>query len=341
MAFWKYVRDQWLLILGWLFMLALVCLILWLSPDTTLNFSTVSYLIFLELLFFLTMLIVDYFLKKRWWQKLDPSKHPASLDTYLKNAGNSEQILTQDYVNGLLNEHQKVMEQIIDSQQEHKEYIDSWVHEIKVPLAALNLLLESAEDDMDEETYTLAENELVKMDEYVEQVLYYSRLDSFSQDYLIQEYSLQRIVQTVIKSQAYSFIQKNLQFTLEGEDQRVLTDAKWLEFIFRQLISNAVKYTPADGKIQVHLNRNREGITLVLKDSGIGIPAKDLKRIFDKGFTGQNGRRAVQHSTGLGLYLAKNLADKLGLALTVSSIEGEGTTMSLFFPFVSYYTEIR
>ncbi|MBL1227731.1 sensor histidine kinase [Enterococcus sp. BWB1-3] len=341
MTFWKYLKDQRIVLFGWFFLIGLTCLVVWLSPDTRLSFSTISYLIILELLCLIALLVTDFLLKRRWWQKLDLSKQPAPLEEYLKGAAKTEEILTQEYVNSLLNEHQKVMEKIIDNQQEHKEYIDSWVHEIKVPLAALKLLLDSAEDDLSEDIYSLAENELAKMDEYVEQVLYYSRLDSFSKDYLIQEYSLKQVVQSVIKSQAYSFIQKNLRFSLEGEDQKVLTDGKWLEFIFRQLISNAVKYTPSRGKITVVFSRNKEGISLELKDSGIGIPAKDINRIFDKGFTGENGRQSAQHSTGLGLYLAKQLADKLGLELSAESVEQEGTTMLLFFPFINYYNEIR
>ncbi|MFS1093834.1 ATP-binding protein, partial [Enterococcus faecalis] len=118
-------------------------------------------------------------------------------------------------------------------------------------------------------------------------------------------------------------------------------DAKWVAFIFNQLLSNAIKYTPDHGNIMVSIKKEAQGVSLSVKDSGIGIPEEDLKRIFDKGFTGENGRKTDMHSTGLGLYLAKNLAKELGIELTISSVVGEGTTVTLYFPLLSYYQENR
>lgn len=337
----KYLKDHWLLLIGWLFFIGVTCFILWLSPDMVVNPSIIGYLVLLQGLFLLLFLTIDYSLKKRWWCSLDISEHPPSLEHYLGEASKSEELLVQNYINGLLVEHQQVMQQAINNQQDQKDYIDSWVHEIKVPLAAVNLILQSIEDDIPEKKYYLVENELSKIDEYVEQVLYYARLDSFSRDYLIQEYSLKEIVQSVIRTQGNYFIQKNLRFSIEGNDQMILTDAKWVAFIFKQLVSNAIKYTPAGGEIIVTFSRTKEGAWLSLKDTGIGVPKEDQRRIFDKGFTGENGRTSEQHSTGLGLYLAKSLADKLGHQLTVESVEGEGTTMKLLFPFLSYFNERR
>lgn len=341
MTIYKYLKDHWLLLIGWLFFIGVTCFILWLSPDMVVNLSVIGYLVLLQGLFLLLFLVIDYSLKKRWWCSLDSSEHPPSLQHYLGEASKEEEKLAQNYINGLLVEHQQVMQQAINNQQDQKDYIDSWVHEIKVPLAAVNLILQSIEDDIPEQKYYLVENELSKIDEYVEQVLYYARLDSFSRDYLIQEYSLKDIVQSVIRTQGNYFIQKNLRFSIEGDDQMILTDAKWVAFIFKQLVSNAIKYTPAGGEITVTFSRTKEGAWLFLKDTGIGIPKEDQHRIFDKGFTGENGRTSEQHSTGLGLYLAKSLADKLGHQLMMESVEGEGTTMKLLFPFLSYFNERR
>lgn len=337
----KYLKDHWLLLIGWQFFIGVTCFILWLSPDMVVNLSIIGYLVLLQGLLLLLFLTIDYSLKKRWWRSLAISEHPPSLEQYLGEASKSEEIVVQNYINGLLVEHQQTMQQAINNQQDQKDYIDSWVHEIKVPLAAVNLILQSIEDDIPEKKYYLVENELSKIDEYVEQVLYYARLDSFSRDYLIQEYSLKEIVQSVIRTQGSYFIQKNLRFSIEGNDQMILTDAKWVAFIFKQLVSNAIKYTPAGGEITVTFSRTKEGAWLSLKDTGIGIPKEDQRRIFDKGFTGENGRTSEQHSTGLGLYLAKSLADKLGHQLTMESVEGEGTTMKLLFPFLSYFNERR
>lgn len=341
MTIWAYLKDRWLLLIGWFAFVGLTCFILWLSPTMGLTLSVIGYIVLLEGLLFILLLSIDYFLRKRWWKSLDISEQPPSLQHYLEYASKYEEKLAQEYVNGLLVEHQQVMQQAINAQQEQKEYIDSWVHEIKVPLSAVNLLLQSIEDDIPEKKYYLLENELEKIEDYVEQVLYYARLDSFSKDYLIQEYSLKDMVQSVIRTQANYFIQKNLQFSLEGEDVTVLTDSKWAAFIFRQLVNNAIKYTPSGGAITVEIQQTQEGIWLLLKDTGIGIPKKDQRRIFDKGFTGENGRRSEQHSTGLGLYLAKQLAVKLGHELSMESVEGKGTTMKILFPFLSYFNEVR
>ena len=242
---------------------------------------------------------------------LATEKETPSLQEYLNTAEKEEELLVQTYINGLLQEHQQTMQQAINNQQDQKDYIDSWVHEIKVPLAAITLLVQSVEDDIPEKKYYLLENELGK------------------------------IVQSVVRTQANYFIQKRLQFSIEGEDEAVLTDRKWVIFIFRQLLSNAVKYTPEGGTITVLISKNKQGVYLSLKDSGIGIPTQDQRRIFDKGFTGENGRKSEQHSTGLGLYLAHSLAKKLGHDLTVESTEGQGTTMTLFLPSISYYYEVK
>lgn len=341
MTIWKYVKDHWLLLIGWFFFIILTCFILWLSPTVHFDAAIMGYILLLQSIFLMLFFTIDYSLKKQWWRSMDTSKEPPSLQEYISEASKEEEYLVQNYINGLLIEHQQVMQQAINNQQDQKDYIDSWVHEIKVPLAAVNLIIQSLEDEIPEKKYYLLENELDKIDEYVEQVLYYARLDSFSRDYLIQEYSLKEIVQSVIRGQANYFIQKNIQFTIEGPDETVLTDSKWVTFIFRQLVSNAIKYTPVGGAITVTISKTKAGVWLLLEDTGIGIPKEDQRRIFDKGFTGENGRKSEQHSTGLGLYLAKSLADKLGHQLSMESTVGEGTTLKLFFPFLSYYNEVK
>lgn len=341
MNFFKYLKDQWSLILGWLFFVALTIFVMWLAPNITVDWATIEYLALIQSVFLLFYLLAHYLNKRHWWGKLANLKKISPLQNYLNGAHTEEEKLIEDYINQLVHEHQDIMQEAISNQQDQKDYIDSWVHEIKVPLAASELLLRSIEFDIDDKKYTLLENELSKINEYVEQVLYYARLDSFSRDYLIQEYDLKSIIQPVIRSQANYFIQKNLRYEIVGEDQKVLTDAKWVAFIFKQILSNAIKYTPDHKEIIILIEKKQHGVVLAIQDTGIGIPQEDLARIFDKGFTGTNGRLNKTHSTGLGLYLAKTLAEKLGIQLTVASVEGEGTTMTLFFPTLNFYNEKR
>ncbi|WP_265455855.1 two-component system sensor histidine kinase SapS [Enterococcus sp. HY326] len=342
MSFWQYLKDRWLIIIGWLLFVVLTIFLMWLTPSLYVDWSIIGYLALLEGFLLLIFLGGYYLARRHWWRRLQMTEEAEDvLQEFFDDGQNNEEILVENYINHLLVEHQQTMQDLVEKQQDQKDYIDSWVHEIKVPLAAAGLILRSIEDDISDEKYLLLEDEIAQIDEYVEQVLYYARLDTFSKDYLIQEYSLKEIVQPVVRSQVNHFIQKNLKLEILGEDYQVLTDAKWLSYIFRQLLSNAIKYTPVNGEVQILMENTPDGIQLSVKDNGIGIPSEDVKRIFDKGFTGENGRRSEQHSTGLGLYLAYNLAEKLNVKLSVQSTVGQGTTMTLAFPKLRYYQEER
>lgn len=336
-----FLKDRWLLLVAWLIMFVLTVLVFWLIPHSPLDWGTVGYLFLMQAVLLVFFLSISYVAKRRFWQKLSPKPGDILLQNYLHGARSVEEERIEKYINQLIGEHQELMQQVVRNQEEQKEYIDSWVHEIKVPLAASRLLLHAVEFDIPDDKFILLENELTRINEYVEQVLYVSRLDSFSKDYLVQEVSIKSVIQPVLRSQANYFIQKNLHYEVEGGDQFILTDEKWLSFIFNQLLSNAVKYTPDNGQLTIQIDKDDQGTYLRLIDNGIGIPAEDLRRIFDKGFTGENGRKTDTHSTGLGLYLAKNLAKELGIELTAVSTVGKGTMMTLFFPLLSYYEETR
>ncbi|WP_313510157.1 sensor histidine kinase [Enterococcus sp.] len=336
-----FLKDRWLLLAAWLILFVLTVLVFWLIPHSPLDWGTVGYLFLMQCVLLVFFLAVSFLAKRRFWQKLTPRSGENLLQNYLQGARSVEEERIERYINQLISEHQELMQQVVGNQEEQKEYIDSWVHEIKVPLAASRLLLHAVEFDIPDDKFILLENELNRIDAYVEQVLYVSRLDSFSKDYLVQEVSIKSVIQPVLRNQANYFIQKNLHYKVVGDDQPILTDEKWLSFIFSQLVSNAVKYTPDNGQLTIQIDKDPQGTYLRLIDTGIGIPPEDLRRIFDKGFTGENGRKTDTHSTGLGLYLAKNLAKELGIELTAASTVGKGTTMTLFFPLLSYYEEIR
>lgn len=341
MNIWKYLNDQWWMFIGWFLFVVMTAFIIWLTPDVHLSVGTLGYLVLIQAVIFGIIVAIHYYSKKRWWNELTYKEGDSVLQQPLSIARNEEERLYQEFINQIIFEHQETMQEVLTSQEEQKDYIDSWVHEIKVPLAAMQLLLRSIEFDIEDDKFIAMENELLRMDEYVDQVLYVARLDSFSKDYLIRENSLKQIIQPVLRSQANYFIQKNIHFSIEGEDQQVLTDGKWIGFIFRQLLSNGIKYTPENGQIMIRISKKRKGVQLEIEDNGIGIPEEDMRRIFDKGFTGNNGRNDEIHSTGLGLYLAKNLAKQLGVKLYAKSTEGQGTKMTLFFPMLSYYEEER
>ena len=209
---------------------------------------------------------------------------------------------------------------------ETEDYYTLWVHQIKTPIAALGLLLQS--DNPHSNTFSM-EQELFKIEQYAEMVLQYLRLESLSFDLLLKEYSLYGLVRQAVKKYSSAFIGKKLSLTLEEFDFSVITDEKWLTFVLEQLISNCIKYT-FKGGIHISLDAKHPR-TLLIADTGIGIKPEDLPRIFDRGFTGYNGRMDKK-STGIGLYLCKKVTDRLQHPISVSSEPGKGTCYRICFP---------
>jgi len=198
------------------------------------------------------------------------------------------------------------------------DYYMVWAHQIKTPISVMRLILQS-EDTPEHEELLI---ELFRIEQYVEMVLSYFRLDSSSNDFVIREYDLDGMIRQVIRKYAPQFVRKQIRLKYEPVDKMILTDEKWFCFILEQIVSNAVKYTK-NGSIAIVLEDEDR---LAVSDTGIGIEAEDIPRIFERGYTGYNGR-AYKKSTGLGLYLCKQAADKLSHRLAVRSEVGEGTTV--------------
>ena len=202
------------------------------------------------------------------------------------------------------------------------DYYSMWVHQIKTPIAAMNFLLDNEEVDQ-----KILQQELFKIERYVEMVLTYIRLDSTSSDYVITKINLDEVVKDSVKKYAIIFINKKIKLNYVSHETIVISDKKWLSFAIEQMLGNSVKYSSAGGEITIETCENK----LVIEDNGIGIKEEDLPRIFEKGFTGFNGRYEKK-SSGLGLYLCKKTLDKLGHHIEISSKVGEGTRVEITFP---------
>ena len=202
------------------------------------------------------------------------------------------------------------------------DYYSMWVHQIKTPIAAMNFLLDNEEVDQ-----KILQQELFKIERYVEMVLTYIRLDSTSSDYVITKINLDEVVKDSVKKYATIFINKKIKLNYVSHETMVISDKKWLSFAFEQILGNSVKYSGTGGEITIETCENK----LVIEDNGIGIKEEDLPRIFEKGFTGFNGRYEKK-SSGLGLYLCKKTLDKLGHHIEISSKVGEGTRVEITFP---------
>ena len=204
-----------------------------------------------------------------------------------------------------------------------------WAHQIQTPLAAMHILLQSVED----ENPALPELkemkiELFKMEQYVEMVLTYLRMEDMSGDLQFEKVSLDKILKQSVRKYSQMFIFQKIRLDYRPVERIVLTDEKWLEFVIEQILSNALKYTKNGGEIRICLEEKRGRECLVIEDNGIGIQAEDLPRVFEKGFTGYNGR-ADKKSTGIGLYLCKKIMDKMGHKIWIDSEVGKGTRVYL------------
>ncbi|WP_330596678.1 sensor histidine kinase [Romboutsia faecis] len=258
----------------------------------------------------------------------------------------SEIIEEPDFAEGkilydLLSETNRSMRESINYykniQKEYEEYIEMWIHEIKTPIASTLLLIENNIDIM-----PLGIKEQIKnIENYVEQVLYYSKINDVNKDYIVKSVNLELVVKNVIRKNASDFINKKISINLDDINENVYTDSKWIEFIINQIISNSIKYSvKISPKISINLIKNENNTILTIEDNGVGITDKDIRKVFEKGFTGNNGRK-FGRSTGMGLYICKKLCDKLGIGINLISKENEGTKISLAFPYDKNRTLVK
>ena len=216
--------------------------------------------------------------------------------------------------------------QLLVEQEKYNDLLDYytlWVHQVKTPIAASSLLIG---DLKDKEAKSQLEQELFKIESYVHLVLQYLRLESFHDDLVLKQENLADLVREVVKKYALFFIQQGLSLNLHDLDHTIVTDKKWFLVILEQVLSNSLKYTK-EGSIEIYFH---EG-SLYIKDTGLGIQNADLLRVFERGFSGYNGR-LTQQSSGLGLYLSKKIADQLGHKIAIDSQVGQGTAVSIAFP---------
>lgn len=216
---------------------------------------------------------------------------------------------------------------------DHREFVEAWVHEVKTPLAAAELMVENLGDSR----LRPLSHELDRVTAYVEQALFYARSSSVENDYLVRSCMLANLVGDAAKDRASATVRAGMALGMEGLDLQVFTDLKWIKFVLGQIIDNAVRYRrPSGARIDFvgHVEgagSADERVVLDVRDNGCGISAADIGRVFDKGFTGENGR-AFARSTGIGLYLVRTLCEKMGLSVSIASVEGVWTCVSISFP---------
>ena len=334
MKFSSFLKEKFLLICLLLFAIVTTQIFLMIY---NVNYLIKIYIAIAPILAITIGFIVEYKYKDNYYKKV--KKNIDDLDSKYLIA---ETIDNPDFIEGkilkeTLQEAGKSMLENVNIyknlQEDYKEYIELWIHEIKTPIATSKMIIEN-----NKTTATKSiEEELDKIENYIEQTLYYARSNAVEKDYIITKTNLKEIVNGAILKNKSTLITNKVALELNDLEKEVHTDSKWATFIISQIIQNAIKYSKEeDRKIEIYSITKNENIVLYIKDNGIGISNKDIKKVFEKGFTGENGRKANKKSTGIGLYLCKKLCDKLRLGIEITSKENEGTQVKIIFPKNSY-----
>lgn len=305
------------------------------------NLSNVLYINISCLIFVCLYITIGYFYRKAFFKGLVETIENAEeqFAILFPEVQTNQQKRFLELVKKIHQDNRNQLQHLNDEKKDQQEFILSWIHEVKLPIAASRLLMENSENKTTDYLIDKFEDELDKIDTYVEQALYYSRIDSFSTDYFITEVTANQIIKSSVKKYSKLFINKKIQFQMDDSTQFVQSDSKWLGFVIDQIIANSIKYTERGGKVAVQFEENDREKRISILDSGIGIATEDLSRVFQKGFTGLTGRNQPK-STGIGLYLAKQLTRKLGHTLSIQSEEGKYTKVTIHFPKIRNYRDL-
>ncbi len=282
--------------------------------------------------------IYEYQIKKRYYDELQKTIDELDEKYLITEIMKTPNFIEGKILKNILGQVDKSMHEQVNKykylQEDYKEFIELWIHEVKLPLTTSKMIIENNKNKV---TRSI-EEELDSIENYVEQALFYARSSAVEKDYYIRKCNLKDIVNESIKKNKTSLIEEKVDINIHDLDNVVSTDSKWIVFILGQIIQNSVKYRNKKSllNIEVYSEPKKDNTVLYIKDNGIGIKKEEISRVFDKGFTGTNGRLAGKKSTGIGLYLCRNLCEKLGVSINVKSTDSVGTVVSLVFPNSSF-----
>lgn len=330
MKFRKFVKDK--IYSMCLFGCSLITILLFLSAYKSPKEVIIAVSI-VSLFFYIVSLLTDFFRKQFFYNELI-----TNLERLDKKYLVLETVSSPSFYDGelLYNMVYDINKSMLENVKEYKlsiddfkEYIEMWIHEVKIPIASLTLIAHNNKDTIDKRML----EQIKKVDNYIEQVLFYVRSENAEKDYLIKENKLSIIVGRTALKNKDDLLENKIDFSTEDLDINVLTDSKWLEFILNQIVNNSIKYKDADKKesfIKISAEEKENVVMLKIHDNGIGIKKSDLPQVFEKSFTGENGRK-FSKATGMGLYIAKRLCEKLGHKIEIESEENKYTVVSISF----------
>lgn len=277
------------------------------------------------------VLLAEYLPKKRFFDTVDQHLQHLKEKRLLCECISPPSFLEGQLFYDILTQTNKAMNDEIacyqSIQEEYHRYIETWIHEVKTPISAAEMLCKNHLGEFS----TQIQQQLYQIDEFVEQALYYARSTNLEKDYIIRKHSLDTLIKNTVKRYAGQLISVHCTPSFENLDCMVYTDSKWLEFILGQIITNSIKYRKDPMKLRFIAQNQPQQTLLSIVDNGIGIPCQDIARVFEKGFTGKNGRN-YKKSTGIGLYLCKILCEKMNLSVSIASTPQIGTIVTITFP---------
>lgn len=335
----KYLRDKLYEIIIAILTLILMTLLL-LAFKVSKDLTIVLLSIFTT--YVVTSLLIDFFRKRSFYNALSSNVDALDqaylvLETISKPNFYEGVLLTESLykINKSMCENVGSLREQIES---FKNYIEMWIHEVKIPISALVLMAHNHKNLSNKKVL----DQVARIEHFTEQVLYYTRGENAEKDYLISEVLLAKIVNSVALKNKDIFLGSKIDFKVSDVNVKVLTDSKWLEFIVNQIVNNSVKYRDDEkvSEISIHAEKYGESTILYIRDNGIGISASDLPKVFDKSFTGSNGR-VIENSTGMGLFIASSLAKKLGHKIEIDSQIGKWTEVRITFSKSDFYEVVK
>ena len=298
------------------------------------DFYAIVFIFIINFIGILLYHIYDYFNRKKYYDELLMNLEALDKKYLISDVIDEGSFLESKILYYIINAATKSMKDDISelrmNNKEYREYIELWVHEVKTPIASSKLLIENNKSEL---TKSIDE-EISKVENYIEQALFYARSNTLEKDYIIKEIDLKSVVNKVIRRNSKALIEKKIKIEILDIEKIVYTDSKWLEFILNQIVSNSIKYVDnekIENKIKFYTRNIGENIVLYIEDIGIGMNERDVIKAFEKGYTGENGRKFGK-STGVGLYLCKKLTKKLGLGINIESQIKKGTKVAIIFP---------
>ena len=345
MKFKDYLKDRLLYIVFYIISTTLVIVVMMLDliiKGEKLKVSNIAYAYILSTVFLVLLIAIDYMKKRKFYSAINDGLDSYENLEYIFNIPNNisrehnmlKELLIKDY-----KVYQNTLEKYKKSYKTHTDFNNRWIHQMKTPISVIKLILENEKDkNIDEATkksYESIEEEMEKLSNGLEMALYTLRVNDFEQDFKVEEINILDVVRNIINENKNAFIVNSIYpKIISNEDIVVKTDKKWIKFIVGQIISNSIKYSKVkkskDKSIVINIHKEDDKVILSIKDNGVGIPSQDLERVFNPFFTGENGR-VYSESTGMGLYLSKDICNRLGHGIDIESTEGIGTTVNIVF----------